>query len=353
MPRKNLPPFVQIVWRGRKPDRSLVGYRGWWMRGDKRCFGPTRTTADKASTDATSRRKANADAPVWGGAFETRAKDWLAAIAVSVSADSLDFYRGKLANLYRTIPKTMPVDRITPAIVREFVREAREVHHLGARTIQHCRRTLNAFFVWMTRRGFVTINPVGEVEWPHPEETRPDVFTAAEIASVLARITDPWSSALGLFIACSGLRRAEVARLRVADVDLAARVVWVRGKSRSEAQGFADDADAAVKALVEAASGREFVVPGSTDRARRQAIAETFRQWQKQLKEPRWHPHALRHSLVTIMLRNGVPAATVQRVARHSSYATTQRYEHLVAEDVRAGLSRLRLLPKVEEKQHG
>lgn len=352
MPRRNLPPYVQVLWKGRKPNRTLRGYRGWWMRGSKRCFGPIRPTADEAHRDAVKMRDVR-DSTTWGGAFETRANDWLDSLKVTATPDTLDFYRGKLANIYRTVPRSMPVDRITAAVLREFVREAREVHHLGNRTVQHCRRTLNGFFRWLVRRGFVRDNPVPNVEWPKPVDTRPDVFTRAELVDVLARVTDPWAAALGMFAACSGLRRAELARLRVADVDAVNRTAWVRGKSRDQNQAIADDADGAVALLLAAAKGREFVIPGGTDRSRRNTIAETFRHWQKKLGEPRWHSHALRHSMITIMLRDGAPQAAVQRAGRHASYATTQRYANLIADDVRAAQSRLRLLPKVEEKGHG
>lgn len=353
MPRRNLPPYVQVLWKGRKPARTIAGYRAWSFTGDKRVFGPTRRTADEAHADAVRMRKTSTAQPAWGGAIEARATEWLQAIAVRVSEDTLAFYKGKLANVYLAIPKTMPVDRVSSDVLREFVRHAREVQQLSARTIQHCRRTLNGLFRWLVRLGMVKENPVSGAEWPSPKDTRPDVFTEAELVSVLDRISDPWAKALGVFVACSGLRRAEVARLRVADVDAKTRIVWTHGKTRSQAQPFADDADDSVAALLLAANDREFILPGSTDKARRQVIAETFRTWQKKLGEPRWHPHALRHSLVTIMLRKGVPSATVQRTARHASYVTTQRYENLVAEDVRAGLTRLRIVPKKVDEAHG
>lgn len=353
MPRVNLPPYVQCVYRGKKPDRVLIGYRGWWMRGEKRCFGPTRKKAQQAYADAMDRRQANRDAPSWGGTLETRANEWLADAAVRVTTDSLDFCRGKLAAVYRTIPKSMPVDRITPAILREFVREAREKHHLGARTVQHCRRVLNAFFRWMIRRGFVTTNPVPDVEWPKPEESRPDVFTEAELIDLLARITDPWAQALALFIAGTGLRRAEVCRVQLGDVDAAGLLVWVRGKVRAEAQPIHQDAAGAVALLLESAKGREFLIPGSTDRARRNVVAETFRKWQRELKEPRFHPHALRHTLCTVMQRNGAGITTAQRALRHASVKTTQGYSHLIAADARDGMARLRLVRDEGEAEHG
>lgn len=353
MPRKRLPPYVQVLWRDRA--RKIVrGYRGWATVGDKRVFGPTRDTAEKAHKDALKMRGAGVEATVWTGALKTRAEEWLTSIAATVSADTVDFYRGKLKNIYRTIPESMPVDRITSAIVREFVREAREKHRLSARTIQHCRRTLNGLFTWMQRRGFLHDNPTVNVEWPKPVDTEPDALNEVELAACLAKITDPWARDLAVFMAFTGLRRSEVARLTLANVDLTNRVLWVHGKSRAQSHPIGDDALKATTALCAAAESREFLIPGTSLKSRREKIAETFRRWQKHLKEPRWHPHALRHSVGTIMLRKGVSPAVVQRFLRHSSYAMTQRYVHMVEDDLREATSRLRLLGDDEREQdHG
>jgi integrase/recombinase XerD len=352
MPKKNRLPFVQIMWRDRKAG-IVRGYRGWAMFEGVRKFGPTRSDAMDAHRDALTMRSI-ADAPAWGGTFETRANEWLAAIGATLAPDSIDFYRGKLATIWRTIPKTMPVERITAAIVREFVREAREQHGLSARTVQHCRRTLNSFFAWMLRRNFARHNPVAAVDWPKPADTMPDVLNELELASLLSRITDPWAADLSVFMAHTTLRRAEVARLRCAEVDVQGKTMWVRGKSRAQSHPIFDDALAATERLLTAASEREFVVPGITDRARREKVAETFRRWQRKLQEPRWHPHTLRHSVGTILLRKGVSGPVVQRLLRHSSYATTQRYAHLVETDLHESARRLRLVSRVEgEAEHG
>ena len=54
------------------------------------------------------------------------------------------------------------------------------------------------------------------------------------------------------------------------------------------------------------------------------------------------------------MLRKGVAAPTVQRFLRHSSFAMTQRYVHLVEADVHAAAQRLRLVPEVDAAaKHG
>src|SRR3989440_4020386 len=54
--------------------------------------------------------------------------------------------------------------------------------------------------------------------------------------------------------------------------------------------------------------------------------------------------HDLRHTTATLLLKEGVPLATVQRVLRHTDpRLTTEIYGHLDVEDMRAGLDRLRI----------
>jgi hypothetical protein len=52
--------------------------------------------------------------------------------------------------------------------------------------------------------------------------------------------------------------------------------------------------------------------------------------------------HDLRHTTATLLLKAGVPLATVQRLLRHSDPAiTTEVYGHLDVEDMRRGINQL------------
>lgn len=50
---------------------------------------------------------------------------------------------------------------------------------------------------------------------------------------------------------------------------------------------------------------------------------------------PNAYPHSLRHTFTTTMLRNGATLSHVQRLLGHSNISTTQRYEHLVTDDIK------------------
>ncbi|WP_426754769.1 tyrosine-type recombinase/integrase [Myxococcus sp. Y35] len=63
--------------------------------------------------------------------------------------------------------------------------------------------------------------------------------------------------------------------------------------------------------------------------------------WSRALPRP-LRFHDLRHTTATLLLKAGVPVATVQRILRHSDPAiTTEVYGHLDVEDMRKGLDQL------------
>lgn len=51
---------------------------------------------------------------------------------------------------------------------------------------------------------------------------------------------------------------------------------------------------------------------------------------------PEAYPHSLRHGFATTLIREGANISQVQRLLGHTHISTTQRYEHLVTEDLAA-----------------
>jgi len=71
----------------------------------------------------------------------------------------------------------------------------------------------------------------------------------------------------------------------------------------------------------------------SGERLSTQGIANIISQFRKDAGiERHVTPHMLRHTVATLLLRNGVDIRVVQEFLGHASIATTQRYTHIAKE---------------------
>jgi site-specific recombinase XerD len=96
-------------------------------------------------------------------------------------------------------------------------------------------------FRWLARTNVLLVNPASELELPRMEKRLPrNVFTAEEAERVIAvpEITDPVGlrdRAILEVLYSTGMRRSEVCKLRVVEVDFERRTVFVReGKGRKD-----------------------------------------------------------------------------------------------------------------------
>lgn len=332
-------PFVQARSNGR--------WRGWAMVGGRRVYGPSRGTDGEAHRDAMNLRSGELSTPATTRTIGQAADAMHAELVGLRRPGTIDFYRQQAAAVFRFIDRDLPLARLTPAVLQELVRLAQE-GGFAARTIQHYRRWLNRLIGWCQRpprAWFTGENPIPMATWPKPRPDAPRVLDEADIAAKLEQLREaPADYDLVLFLAYSGLRRAELARLRGDDFDFARSAFVVRGKTADELAPITEPILQASRNLVARAAenGTGFVVAGDDERRRVQTIDRLFRTWAARFDDRRFHPHALRHSLATNLVRAGVPAGSVQRMLRHSSYATTQSYVHLAAADLHAATGRLR-----------
>ncbi len=133
-----------------------------------------------------------------------------------------------------------------------------------------------------------------------------------------------------------GLRRGEVARLNVADIDLEDGAILVHGKGNKERRVYLSDAGCQYLAAWLNARGE---VPGPLfcpirqtgevrrTRLRGSCIAYILRKRQQQAGVDHFSAHDLRRSNVSHLLSAGVDVFTVQQLAGHANPATTARYD--------------------------
>lgn len=170
---------------------------------------------------------------------------------------------------------------------------------------------------------------------------KPSVLAKARPGGVPLRSYRPFrNSALLDLMFATGMRVGEVSGLNLADFSVAESAFRVKGKGGRDRLAFVVD-EQTIRIQREHLQMRLGLVSDSPalflntscSRLSTQGIANILSQFRKGAGiERHVTPHMLRHTVATLLLRNGVDIRIVQEFLGHASIATTQRYTH-VAKD--------------------
>ena len=166
------------------------------------------------------------------------AEEWLARLqAEHKSIYTQRLYVGTVADLAHFLAnRGMPTDPlgITGEHVREYLNDQFE-RGLAAKTVWSRYTYLRSFFAWLLDENEITAHPMARMKPPKLGERPPAMVTDDQFAAVLAACRgstweDKRDEAVIRLLESTGVRRAELAAVLVADLDLAARIVRVHGK---------------------------------------------------------------------------------------------------------------------------
>ena len=243
----------------------------------------------------------------------------------------------------------LPVDRVTPIVIRELDGK------LVARGLKASSRSQVQCLIRSTLRhakeaGFLETLPEFP-RLPRPGATIQHVLTSEDVTRILLATPAPHRLALEIG-AYTGLRAGEVRGLKWGDVDMERGIIVVR---RSRSHGI----EAAPKSGHERAvpihprlralfsnsanSPKQAYVTGPRDGEPwgQNAVRQAFRSACKRIGLEGFRLHYLRHAFVTELFRSGASAPVVQKLAGHQHLTTTQRYAHTVLPDLTAAVLKL------------
>ena len=205
---------------------------------------------------------------------------------------------------------------------------------------------LRFFYGKTLKRAFL----LQEIPFPRKEQRLPLILSPEEVAWILQAPPHLKSRALLMTIYAAGLRRSEVARLRVSDIDSARMTISIH-----QGKGQKDRVVMLSPVLLETLrqywryeKPKEWLFPGKTpdqpiggntifaifhNAVRRAGITKNV------------SPHSLRHSFATHLLESGTDLRTIQMLMGHRSLKTTARYLHVSQQHVRKTTSPLDNLP--------
>jgi integrase/recombinase XerD len=190
---------------------------------------------------------------------------------------------------------------------------------------------------------------IERIPFPRREHKLPLILSRDEVKALLEAPHDLRHRAMLAILYGSGLRVSEVARLKVADIDSARNVLWVRsGKGRKDRQALLPPKlRELLRCYWRTRRPTDWLFPGA-DPSQPTSVKTIFRACRQAAHSAgiakSIHPHLLRHAFATHLLEAGVNLRTIQFLLGHARLETTARYLQVADVNVRATTSPLESL---------
>ena len=236
-------------------------------------------------------------------------------------------------------------DRLGPQHIREYQAHLFSQRKLDPNTVAQRLAALRFFFIKTLKR------PWSVAETPYPKKVRrlPTVLSQEEVAQLIDSALTPFHRMLLMTLYATGARRAELARLKVSDIDSQRMVVHIQGgKGRQDRDVMLSPV--LLETLREYWRGlkpQTWLFPGSRTHTAPHPITPKVVWHACQNAALRAglhkavHPHTLRHCFATHLLEAGADLRTIQVLLGHHDLEETTIYLHLSQRHLRATASPL------------
>ena len=239
------------------------------------------------------------------------------------------------------------LDEVTAREVREWQMEHMDRGE-AAGTVKRRLSSLSSWFRFLRRRGFLEADIMAKVSAPKQPKRLPVFFKESETERLYSEglfATDFMGQRDKLMLRMlyeTGMRRSELAGLKVSSVDFSSMTIKVLGKRNKERLiPIENELVHNIKdylALKEQEMGEsEWLFVGRKGRQITPAdVYQTVRKYMTALSNAdRISPHVFRHSFATHILNEGGSIEAIRELLGHADLATTEVYTHVTREHLK------------------
>ena len=253
-----------------------------------------------------------------------------------------------------------PPDQLGLEHIRQYQAALLRQKKLAPSTVGQHLAALRFLYIQVLKRGW----SAAETPYPRQVQHLPQVLSREEVARLIQAARTPFQRAVLMALYATGGRRAEVATLKVSDIDSQRMLVHIHGgKGRKDRDVMLSPRLLdALRAYWRSKRPRVYLFPSSNGhRGIEQPISDKTI-WnvcrsaacRAGLEHRHIHPHTLRHCFATHLLEAGADLRTIQMLLGHRDLEETTIYLHLSERHLSATASPLDTLtfPVQGEQKH-
>ena len=237
-------------------------------------------------------------------------------------------------------PEDITSDKISHFLIDQ------KINGKNKSTIQRNAAVLNSFSKYLLYDKQIEKLPKLPV-LPKKDQRLPQVMTEGEIQRILNACSDGTTlgardRALIEMAYATGMRASELCNVKLRDIDYTQGLIYTLGKGAKERViPYVGGIKKIIEAYIEQTRpklnklGLEWLfLSRNGKQLQREALWHILRKrgLKANISKERLHPHVLRHTFATHLLRNGMDQRTLQEILGHSSIMTTEKYTHLDTE---------------------
>lgn len=225
-------------------------------------------------------------------------------------------------------------DQLGPEQIRQYQAHLFQAKKLDAGTVQQHVAGLRFFFVKMLKRQLL----LEDLPMPKRHRKLPQILSPEEVAQLINSSSNLFHRTMLLTLYSTGMRRAELCRLEVSDIDSQRMMIHIRqGKG-----GHDRDVPLSEKLLENLRvywrwmKPKTYLFPGTAKGWRADVPVSTKVPWEACQEAARRaglkkhvSPHTLRHCYATHLLEAGADLRTIQVLMGHRKLEHTLVYLHL------------------------
>jgi site-specific recombinase XerD len=254
---------------------------------------------------------------------------------------------GRFAEYFHRSPDQLRVEHIRQYQVHLFEKKKLAPHSV---MVQMC--ALRFLYLKVLRRPYQR----DDLPLPKTPSRLPVVLSPEEAAQLIEGAVNLRHRTILMTLYATGMRRAEICRLQIQDIDSARMMIHVRqgkgGKDRDIP--LSEALLAQLRTWWRSLSDRSspWLFPSDQDRLRGQPMSDKtvwhacrFAALRAGITKP-IHPHTLRHSFATHLVEAGTDLYTVMRLLGHADLGDTEVYIHLSKRHLQAPINPLDALQR-------